>query len=90
MRHLYEDAGAVAGVDLATARAAVIEVQENLQSLLNDRMGFGALDVGDEPDAARVVLESGIVKALLAGRADSGRLGAAILRIASAHQLGSR
>ena len=45
MRHLHQDACAVAGIGLATASAAVIEVHEDLQRLLYERMGFASLDV---------------------------------------------
>jgi hypothetical protein len=34
----------------------VIEVEQDLQTLLDDRVASGALDMGNETDAARVVL----------------------------------
>ena len=45
MRRLDQNARPVAGVGLATARAAVIQVQQHLQRLLNNGMGLPALDV---------------------------------------------
>jgi hypothetical protein len=64
MRHLQEDAGAVAGVGLAAARAAMVEVEQGLHRLLNDRMGPPAFDVDHEPYPARLVFEPRVVKAL--------------------------
>ena len=40
MRHLQEDAGAVTGVDLAAAGAAMIEILEDLDALLDDGVRF--------------------------------------------------
>src|SRR6185295_12163284 len=45
VRQLDEDAGAVAGVDLAAARTAVIEVLEDLDALFDDGVRLLALDV---------------------------------------------
>ena len=67
---MHEDARAVAGVRFATARAAVVEVDQNLERLGDDVVRLPALDVDDEADAARVVLELRIVKALFCGRAE--------------------
>ena len=64
VRHLDEDAGAVAGVGLAAARAAVLQVDEHLQRLPHDRVRPAPLDVDDEADAAGVVLVAGIVETL--------------------------
>src|SRR5262249_8351545 len=61
---LNQDAGAVAGVHLAAARAAVLEVDEDLKRLPDDRVGALSLDVHDEADATRVVLGVGIVQPL--------------------------
>ena len=63
VRHLNQDAGAVAGVRLAAARAAVQQVDEDLQPLLDDAVRAAALDVDDEADAAGVVLVARIVQA---------------------------
>ena len=66
VRRLDENARAVAGIGLATARATVIQVQQDLQRLLNDGMGLPPLDVHHEADAAGLVLELRIVKPLFA------------------------
>ncbi len=63
--HLHQHAGAVAAVFLGAAGAAVIEVHQDLQALLQDAVGFAALDVDDEADAAGVMLERRIVQTLL-------------------------
>ena len=68
VRHLHQHAGAVAGVDLAAAGAAMIEVLEDLDALLDDRVRLVALDVHDEADAASVMLELRVIEALLSGR----------------------
>ena len=61
---LNQDACAVAGVRLAPARAAVLQVLEDLQRLLQDRVRPAALDVDDEADAAGVVLVARVVQAV--------------------------
>ncbi len=67
MRHLDEHARAVAGIGLAAAGAAVIEVAQHLDGLLEDAVRFAALDVDDEAHAAGLVLEPRVVETLLAG-----------------------
>ena len=54
-----EDARAIAGVRLAAARAAVLQVDQDLQRLLHDRVRAAPLDVRDEADAARIVFCAG-------------------------------
>ena len=61
---LDQDARAVAGVGLAAAGAAVVQVQQDLQRLLDDRVGLPALDVDHEAHAAGVVLELRVIKPL--------------------------
>ena len=64
VRHLDQDAGAVADQRISPDRAAVVQVLQDLQTLGDDVMRFSALDVHHEANAARVVLVLGIVKAL--------------------------
>src|SRR5690606_13535405 len=64
VRDLNQDAGAVAGVRLAAARAAVLEIQQDLDALGDDVVRLAALEMDDEPDAAGVLLVLGIVKSL--------------------------
>ena len=42
----------------------MLQVDEDLQRLPDDRVGSAALDVGDESDAARIVLVIGIVESV--------------------------
>ena len=65
--HLNQDAGAVTGIDLAAARTAVLQVDQDLQRLPDDGVRASALDVSDEPDAAGVVLMSWIVETTSGG-----------------------
>ena len=71
--NLQQDAGAVAGVGLAAARAAVPQVHQHLQRLPHDRVGTTPLDVHDEADAAGVVFVQRIVQAGRAGRGGDAR-----------------
>src|SRR5262249_50760484 len=70
VRHLHEDAGAVARVRLAAARAAVLEIDQDFERAGNDRVRSPAGYVNDEAYAARIVLERGIVKTDPLGRND--------------------
>ena len=67
VRHLHQDAGAVAGVLLAAAGAAVLEVQQDLEPVLDDARGLSPLEIDDEADAAGVVLVAWVVEALRGG-----------------------
>jgi hypothetical protein len=53
---LDQDAGAVAHQRVGADRAAVVQVLENLQTLRDDRVRLASGDVGDETDAAGIVL----------------------------------
>ena len=64
VRDLDQDAGAVAGFRIAAAGAAMRQVDEDLNALLDDVVAFVAADVGDEADAAGIVLMRRIVKPL--------------------------
>ena len=60
--NLDEDAGAIAGVRLAAAGAAVLQVDQHLQTARDYRMGSAARDVDHESDAAGVVFEAWVVQ----------------------------
>jgi hypothetical protein len=64
MGRLNENAGAVAGISLTTAGTAVIEVEQDLEGLLNDRMRLATFDVNHEPDPARLMFELRVVQPL--------------------------
>ena len=62
--HLNDDAGAIARVLLASARAAMFQVDEDLQRFLDDIVGAPSFDVHNEADTARVVFGVGVVQTL--------------------------
>jgi len=68
-----EDPGAVPGVLLAAAGAAVVHAAEHVQRIEDHLVAPLALDVGDEADPAAVVLVARVVEALPGGRADRRR-----------------
>src|SRR6185436_11811389 len=86
--HLHQDACPIARVRFATARAAMVEVSENLECVRDDRVGFSAFDVNHETDPASVMFESGIVKASSARGATTGLRGSVWLGGAIAHLSG--
>ena len=65
VRRLHEDARAVAGVGFASARAAVVEVHEDLQRVRHQLVRLAPLHVDDEAHAAGIVLKLRVVKPLL-------------------------
>jgi hypothetical protein len=52
IRHLNEATGAVADQRVGPDRAAMVEIDQDLQTARNDVLRFSSLDVGDETDAA--------------------------------------
>ena len=62
--HLDENAGAITGVHLATARAAVVEIQKNCQRLGDDFVGLPAFDIDHKTHAASIMLELRVIQAL--------------------------
>ena len=62
MRNLDHDAGAVAGLGVGADRAAVFEILENAQAVGNDPVALDVVDVGDEADAAGIMLVAGIIE----------------------------
>ncbi len=67
VRDLHENAGAVTGLLVAPARAAVGEIDEDLERLVDDVVGFDALQVAHEAHAAGVALVARVVESLRAG-----------------------
>ena len=61
--NLHQDAGAVAGARVGADRAAMLEIDEDRERILDDLVGLAPLDVGDEADAAGILVERGIVEA---------------------------
>jgi hypothetical protein len=70
VRHLEKDAGAIPRIGFAPAGSPVTQVEKDRQRLADYLVGLDPLDVGDEPDAARIVFELGIVQPLLARHSD--------------------
>jgi hypothetical protein len=64
VRDLDEEASAVAGFRIAAARAAVSQVDENLNALLNNVMGTMTLDRRNKPDATRIVFIPRVIEPL--------------------------
>ncbi len=68
--NLQQDAGTVTRVDFAAAGAAMIQIAQYLDGLLQDAMRFAPLDVHDEADPAGIVLVGRVVKALFRRQAE--------------------
>ena len=62
--NLDQDAGAVAHQRVGAHRAAMVEIDQKLQALADDAVGFLAFDIGDKAHAAGIMLMPGIVEAL--------------------------
>ena len=65
VRNLNQNPRAVADEGIRAHRAAVVEIDENLQTAGHDVMRFAALDIGDKSHPARVMLVTRIVQTLL-------------------------
>jgi hypothetical protein len=61
---LKQNAGPIALKRIGTRRAAMCEVDEDLEALLNDRVTLASFDMRDEPEAACVVLVHGVIEPL--------------------------
>ena len=72
--HLHQDAGAVPGVRVGAAGAAMFEVDEEVESLADDGVRAHAFDVRDEADAAGVVFVAGPIEASLVTEVVHGRI----------------
>src|SRR6266436_2768054 len=64
VRNLHQDAGAIAGARVGAHRAAMLEIAEDVHRVGDDLMRLLALDIGDEADAAGILLQRGIVETL--------------------------
>ena len=64
MRNLHEDAGAVAGKRVGADGAAMGQILQDLEALLDDFVARPGLQVGDEADAAGIVFSLWIVESL--------------------------
>jgi hypothetical protein len=68
--NLNEDACAIGSFGVRTHRAAMGQIAQNLQSLLDNGVTLAALDMRDKAYSARIVLVGGIVKSLRAWRTE--------------------
>ena len=81
VRYLEQDAGAVARVGLGAGGAAVLEVAQYGQRLLDQRVAGLTGEGGHEPDATGVVLVTGVVHPLRGGATVHGRPGVGTHRL---------
>ena len=65
MRNLEQDASAVAGVLLESRAAAVLQVDQNGQCVVQNLVMSLTVDIGKRADATCIVVEFGAIKALL-------------------------
>ena len=65
MRNLEQDASAVAGVLLESRAAAVLQVDQNGQCIVQNLVMALTVDIGKRADATCIVVEFGAIKALL-------------------------
>ena len=81
VRNLGQYAAAVAERRVGADGAAMVEVDENLQALFEDRVRLAVLHVGDEADAAGIMLVGGVIETLRREAAAGRRRGpGAVLR----------
>ena len=64
VRNLNQHARAVARLRIAAAGSAVLQVLQHLDALLHDRVALLALDVGDKPETAGVMLVRRVIQTL--------------------------
>src|SRR5262249_45573467 len=67
VRDLNQNACAVARFRVTAACAAVRQIDENLNALLDDVVRFLAFDVGDKPNSACIMLLARVVQTLSLG-----------------------
>ena len=77
VRDLDQDAGAVAGARVGADRAAMLEIAQDGEGILDQLVRGAALDVGNEADAAGILFERGIVKSLRRRQPGVGAVGKA-------------
>ena len=72
VRDLHQHAGAVAHQRVGADGAAMLEVLEDLQPVLDDAVGLAVVQVDDEADAAGVALVQRVVEAAARSRRRAG------------------
>ena len=66
---LDEDTGAIPDQGICPHRAAMVQVNQELQALADNFVGLFAFDIGDKADAARIMFVARIVQALFRRKA---------------------
>ena len=77
VRDLHQDAGAVAGARIGADRAAMLEIAQDGERVLDQLVGLAALDVGNEADAAGILVERRVVEPLRPSRSTQQAAGCA-------------
>ena len=77
VRDLDQNAGAVAGARVGADRAAMLEIAEDGEGILDQLVRGAALDVGNEADPAGILFERGVVKSLRRRQPGVGAVGKA-------------
>ncbi len=85
VRDLHQNAGAVAHARVGADRAAMLQIAEDAQAVFDDQVRLAALDVGNESDAAGILVERRIVQALRQRRAGIGGGAGKWRSVAGAH-----
>jgi len=67
---LHQDAGAVASARIGADGAAMLEIAKNRKSVLDDMVRFASLDVGNESNTARILVERWIIETLRSRQAN--------------------
>ncbi len=69
VRNLNEDAGAIASLRVATAGAAVGEIDQYLNALENNVVALFTANAGDKADPTSIMLMSRVIQSLCRGQA---------------------
>ena len=77
MRDLQEDASAVAGLRIGADGAAMLEVAQDAQAIGDDLVALDIVYVGDEADAAGIMLMTRIIEAVRLRQAFGKEMGRA-------------
>ena len=65
MRHLEEDAGAVAGILLQARAATVLQVDEHRKSIIQNLVALLSMKISERANAARIVFKLRTIQSLM-------------------------
>jgi len=74
VRRLNENARPITSVGFAATGATMVEIEKDLESLLDNGVRFAALNIDDETDTARLMLELRIVQTFFGRRPGAAHL----------------